>query len=70
MGELESENERVAQFAFQVNYLTSSRAKQPFPSGEGVASASEQRPGVTSWQRSNPFFLYPMPNCQKLPPLL
>ena len=44
MGKLESENERIAQIAFLLNSLTSREATLP-PLGEGVASASEQRPG-------------------------
>ena len=40
----------------------------PFPFGEGVASASEQRPGVTSWQRSNPFFLCLYQTAKNYPP--
>lgn len=47
-----------AQFTLQLNSLTSSfRAKQPFPLwGRVLRAPASNAPGVTSWQRSNPFF--------------
>lgn len=55
IGELVRKNEGVAQFAFQLNSLTSREATLPLW-GRVLRAPASNAPGVTSWQRSSPFF--------------
>ena len=68
MRKFESENERVAQIAFQLNSLTSSSREATLPLWGGCCERKRATPRGYFLAEKQPIFFMPIPNCQKLPP--